>query len=97
MAQSEKGEVDDWAKNFTLLLSHTSLTKNDIKMSTIPFLEGIINNLPDELRRKHGYGGCPLLGIGGGTDANSEPRNVYKPAEKAPTINQIEAFINGSY
>lgn len=92
MAQSKNddgGEEDDWAKYFTLLLSHTSLTKKDIKMSTIPFLKGVLNSLPDMIRLKHG---CPLLG-GGGTEPSK--KEVYKEAKEAPTVSAIEAFIRG--
>ncbi|MGE5397261.1 MAG: hypothetical protein ACM3MK_06965 [Chitinophagales bacterium] len=72
------------------------MTKNDIRTSTLPFLQGILNNLPDEIRRKQGYGGCPLLGVGGGTgEGQAEPQGKYKEAGKAPTRSEIEAFISG--
>lgn len=86
---ADEGEEEDWAKYFTLLLSNTSLTKTDIKMSTIPFLKGILNSLPEVVRLKHG---CPLLGGGG---AETQTKEVYKEAKEAPTIDAIEAFVRG--
>jgi len=88
-SKSDEGEGEDWARYFTLLLSHTSLTKTDIKMSTIPFLKGILNSLPEIIRLNHG---CPLMG-GGTTEAPK--KEAYKEAEKAPTISAIEAFVRG--
>jgi hypothetical protein len=85
------GEEGDWAHNFTLLLSQTSLTKKDIRKSTIPFLKGILNSLQDILRlNQHG---CPLLG--GSATTETENKEAYKEAEIAPTASAIEAFIKG--
>lgn len=87
--EEKTGEGEDWAGYFTLLLSHTSLTKKDIKQSTIPFLKGILNSLPDVIRTKQG---CPLLGIG---TAEAPRKDTYKEAKEAPTISAIEAFVRG--
>lgn len=87
-SDEESGEEEDWALYFAYLLSHTSLTKEDIKMSTIPFLKGIINKLPDIVRPNHM---CPFLG---GTTESSE-KEVYKEAKEAPTVSAIEAFVRG--
>jgi hypothetical protein len=87
-SDEESGEEEDWALYFAYLLSHTSLTKEEIKMSTIHFLKGIINKLPDIVRPNHM---CPFLG---GT-AESSKKEIYKEAKEAPTIEAIEAFVRG--
>ncbi len=87
--EKNMGEEEDWGLYYTYLLSYTSLTKETIKKSTIPFLQGIINKLPEVIKAKHG---CPFLGVG--TTA-APSKEVYKEAEKAPTVSAIEAFVRG--
>jgi hypothetical protein len=88
-SDEESGEEEDWALYFAYLLSHTSLTKEAIKQSTIPFLKGVINKLPDIVRPNHM---CPFLG-GGTTETTS--KEAYKEAKEAPTVSAIEAFVRG--
>lgn len=87
-SDEESGEEEDWALYFAYLLSHTSLTKEAIKKSTIPFLKGVINKLPDIVWPNHM---CPFLG---GT-AETPNKEAYKEAKEAPTVSAIEAFVRG--
>jgi hypothetical protein len=88
--EKDEGEEEDWALYFAYLLSHTSLTKEAIKMSTVPFLKGIINKLPDIVRPNHM---CPFLG--GSTADTPRRKDIYKEAKEAPTVSAIEAFVRG--
>ena len=62
-AQSEKGEVD-WAEVYTKLLSHTTLTFEEIGKRTIPQLNAIGVRLDKHIEIKVGM---PLFGGGGDT------------------------------
>ena len=90
----------DWAENYAILLSVFNLSKDDIKKSTIPFLNGLKDKLPVVLELKRRLSGgdnrCPLLGIGMTSEgAQQQPQERYKEADEAPTRSQIESFFGG--
>ena len=86
----------DWAENYAILLSVFNLSKDDIKKSTIPFLNGLLNSLStiSELKQRLNGGGCPLLGIGTASE-DSQQQQRHRGANEAPTMSEIENFFGG--
>jgi len=87
----------DWAENYAILLSVFNLSKDDIKKSTLPFLNGLLNSLPKiaELNRSlNGGGRCPLLGTGTASE-DSQQQQRHGGANEAPTMSEIENFFGG--
>lgn len=86
----------DWAENYAILLSVFNLSKDDIKKSTIPFLNGLLNSISKiaELKQRLNGGGCPLLGTGTASE-DSQQQQRHGGANEAPTMSEIENFFGG--
>jgi hypothetical protein len=87
----------DWAENYAILLSVFNLSKDDIKKSTIPFLNGLLNSISKiaELKQRLNGGGCPLLGTGTASEDVHNSNSDTGGQMRAPTMSEIENFFGG--
>ena len=90
--QSEEAENKDpdWGEIFTTIVSHTSITYEEILRRTIPQIEAVLDKLDRHIEIKIGM---PAMGVGGASVERTEsvPHGL---ADKAPKISDFMMFAN---
>jgi len=86
-AGADKHPPTNWGKIYAQLICHTNLGYEEIERRTIPQIEAILSELPENIAIKIG-----MPGIFGG--ALDNPASASSPTGKPPKLSEFMAFAN---